>query len=58
MLDDADNKQMDALLGHLQKYIKQWHPTSVTWNPKGNDVQVLLNERGERWERAEGDKRR
>ena len=39
-----------ALLGDF--HIKQWHPTVVTWNPKGKDTQGFLTERRERGERG------
>lgn len=40
---DSDKKHVDwansyiGLIDALQKYVKQWHTTGLTWNPKGQD---------------------
>jgi len=32
-----------SLLGDLQKYVKQWHTTGLSWNANGGDAQQLVS---------------
>lgn len=51
-LTESDPKQVawarstTVLLDALQKYVKQWHTTGITWNPKGPAAPASISAAG------------